>query len=128
MGDSLLLSYSAYRRARPLCTEKSRFDRNRQSIGRIGIPLREASGLFFGLRESANQSHLPSISKDGRRGLEVLRLYNAKAYSVSSATSPFVSTTIARRNPTETDVQIEILFCGICHSDLHTARPAWAHI
>ena len=49
-------------------------------------------------------------------------MYKAKAYSVASATSPFASTTIARRDPTELDVQIEILFCGICHSDLH--RPA----
>lgn len=53
-------------------------------------------------------------------------MYNAKAFSVSSATSPFSSATIARRDPTEHDVQIEILFCGICHSDLHTARNEWA--
>jgi uncharacterized zinc-type alcohol dehydrogenase-like protein len=52
-------------------------------------------------------------------------MFNAKAYSVASATSPFVSTTIARRDPTATDVQIEILFCGICHSDLHQARNEW---
>jgi uncharacterized zinc-type alcohol dehydrogenase-like protein len=53
-------------------------------------------------------------------------MYNAKAYSVAGATSPFVSTTIARRDPTETDVQIEILFCGICHSDVHQARNEWS--
>ena len=53
-------------------------------------------------------------------------MYNAKAYSVSSATSPFASTVIARRDPTEHDVQIEILFCGICHSDLHQARNEWS--
>ena len=53
-------------------------------------------------------------------------MYNAKAYSASSATSPFASTTIARRDPTENDVQIEILFCGICHSDLHQARNEWS--
>ena len=46
-------------------------------------------------------------------------MYNAKAFSAASATSPLASTTIARRDPTDTDVQIEILFCGICHSDLH---------
>ncbi len=53
-------------------------------------------------------------------------MYKAKAYSVSSATSPFSSTTIPRRDPTEHDVQIEILFCGICHSDLHQARNEWS--
>ena len=49
----------------------------------------------------------------------------AKAYSAASATSPLSPTTIARRDPTEHDVQIEILFCGICHSDLHYARDEW---
>jgi uncharacterized zinc-type alcohol dehydrogenase-like protein len=55
-------------------------------------------------------------------------MYKAKAYSVLSATSPFASTTIARRDPTEHDVQIEILFCGICHSDLHQARNEWSGV
>jgi uncharacterized zinc-type alcohol dehydrogenase-like protein len=52
--------------------------------------------------------------------------YNAKAYAASSATSPLAGTTIPRRDPTERDVQIEILFCGICHSDLHYTRNEWA--
>jgi uncharacterized zinc-type alcohol dehydrogenase-like protein len=52
-------------------------------------------------------------------------MYDAKAYSVASSTSPFARTTIARRDPTARDVQIEILFCGICHSDLHLARNEW---
>jgi D-arabinose 1-dehydrogenase-like Zn-dependent alcohol dehydrogenase len=43
-------------------------------------------------------------------------MYNAKAYSAASATSPLASGTVARREPTAGDVQIEILFCGICHS------------
>jgi uncharacterized zinc-type alcohol dehydrogenase-like protein len=50
---------------------------------------------------------------------------NVKAYAAPSATSPLRSTTIARRDPTEHDVEIEILFCGICHSDLHTVRNEW---
>ena len=49
----------------------------------------------------------------------------AKAYSAASATSPLASAKINRREATKTDVQIEILFCGICHSDLHTARGEW---
>ena len=55
-------------------------------------------------------------------------MYKAKAYSVASATSPFVSSTIERRDPTGHDVQIEILFCGICHSDLHQARNEWSEV
>jgi len=53
-------------------------------------------------------------------------MYKAKAYSATSATSPLASTTISRREPTEHDVQLEILFCGICHSDLHTVRNEWS--
>ncbi|MFZ1684970.1 MAG: NAD(P)-dependent alcohol dehydrogenase [Candidatus Zixiibacteriota bacterium] len=52
-------------------------------------------------------------------------MYNARAYAAASATSGVARTTIPRRNPTEHDVQIEILFCGICHSDLHTVRNEW---
>jgi len=51
--------------------------------------------------------------------------YTAKAYSAASETSPLTSDTIMRRNTTERDVQIEILFCGICHSDLHQVRNEW---
>src|SRR6266567_1862375 len=52
--------------------------------------------------------------------------YNAKAYSAASETSPLASTKIQRRDPTDRDVQIEILFCGICHSDLHSVRNEWS--
>jgi uncharacterized zinc-type alcohol dehydrogenase-like protein len=52
-------------------------------------------------------------------------MYKTKAYSAASATSSLASTTIPRRDPTDRDVQIEILFCGICHSDLHYARDEW---
>jgi alcohol dehydrogenase (NADP+) len=55
-------------------------------------------------------------------------MYNAKAFSAASATSPLASSTIARRDPTDTDVQIEILFCGICHSDLHQVRNEWSGV
>src|SRR5579862_1897900 len=50
---------------------------------------------------------------------------HAKAYSAASATSPLGSTSIPRRDPTENDVQMEILFCGVCHSDLHQVRNEW---
>ena len=53
-------------------------------------------------------------------------MYKAKAYSAASATAPLASTTIQRRDPTERDVQIDILFCGICHSDYHQVRSEWS--
>ena len=53
---------------------------------------------------------------------------NAKAYAASSSTSPLAPLTIPRREPTPTDVRIEILFCGICHSDLHQVRNEWKEV
>jgi len=55
-------------------------------------------------------------------------MYKTKAYSAASATSPLALDTIQRRDTTESDVQIEILYCGICHSDLHTVRNEWSSI
>ncbi|MGC2321750.1 MAG: NAD(P)-dependent alcohol dehydrogenase [Terriglobales bacterium] len=57
--------------------------------------------------------------------LQTGKTYTAKAYSARSATSPLAPTTIQRRNPRPQDVQIEILYCGVCHSDLHTVRNQW---
>jgi uncharacterized zinc-type alcohol dehydrogenase-like protein len=53
-------------------------------------------------------------------------MFNAKAYAAASANSELAGTTIPRRDPGEHDVQMEILFCGICHSDLHSVRNEWS--
>ncbi len=53
---------------------------------------------------------------------------NTKAYAAASATAPLAPESILRRDPTESDVQIEILFCGVCHSDLHTVRDEWSSV
>ncbi|MEI6072266.1 MAG: NAD(P)-dependent alcohol dehydrogenase [Verrucomicrobiae bacterium] len=53
---------------------------------------------------------------------------HTKAYSASSATLPLASSKINRRNPTERDVEIEILFCGVCHSDVHQVRNEWSGV
>jgi uncharacterized zinc-type alcohol dehydrogenase-like protein len=52
-------------------------------------------------------------------------MYKTKAFAAASPTAALAGTTIPRRDVTERDVQIEILFCGVCHSDLHTARDEW---
>jgi uncharacterized zinc-type alcohol dehydrogenase-like protein len=52
-------------------------------------------------------------------------MFSARAYGVQKATSPFTPLSINRRDPRPQDVQIDILYCGICHSDLHTARNEW---
>ncbi len=48
-----------------------------------------------------------------------------KAFANQSATSPFGPVEIPRRDPRKNDVVIDILFCGVCHSDIHTARSEW---
>ena len=48
-----------------------------------------------------------------------------KAYAAQSATTAFAPYAIDRREPGPKDVAIEILYCGVCHSDLHTARGEW---
>ena len=48
-----------------------------------------------------------------------------KTYATHSATAPLEPWTIERRNPKPHDVQLEILYCGVCHSDLHFARNDW---
>jgi uncharacterized zinc-type alcohol dehydrogenase-like protein len=48
-----------------------------------------------------------------------------KAYAAHSAKSPLEPFSFTRRDPLPDDVKIDILFCGVCHSDIHTARDEW---
>src|SRR5215470_10522860 len=56
------------------------------------------------------------------------RTFPARSFAAHSATSPLGAHSIARREPLPSDVQIEILFCGVCHSDLHQARNEWKEV
>ena len=51
--------------------------------------------------------------------------YTAKAFAASSAKSGLAPISLIRRAPHAQDVQIEILYCGVCHSDLHQVRDEW---
>ena len=62
------------------------------------------------------------IPDDGARP----QTYKAKAYAAQSPTSPMAALTIPRREPQPKDVQIEILYCGICHTDLHFVHNDFA--
>ncbi len=53
------------------------------------------------------------------------RAYSVKAYAAGGAKEPLAPASISRREPTDHDVQIEILYCGVCHSDIHFARNEW---
>jgi uncharacterized zinc-type alcohol dehydrogenase-like protein len=48
-------------------------------------------------------------------------------FATKSASGPLGPFSFQRRDPGETDVQIEILFCGVCHSDIHMARGEWGN-
>ena len=52
-------------------------------------------------------------------------MYTAIGYAAQSATAPLAPLTFSRRSPRPDDVAIEILYCGVCHSDIHQARNEW---
>jgi len=52
---------------------------------------------------------------------------STKAYAAQSATSPLAPWTLERRKLRDDDVAIEILYCGVCHADLHFARNNWGN-
>jgi uncharacterized zinc-type alcohol dehydrogenase-like protein len=52
-------------------------------------------------------------------------MYGARAYAAQNNTSPLKPFSFQRRDPLPQDVQIDILYCGVCHSDLHQARNEW---
>lgn len=54
-------------------------------------------------------------------------MIKSKAYAAQSPSSPLAPFEISRRNLDPEDIQIDILYCGVCHSDLHTARNEWAN-
>src|SRR5690242_5901135 len=51
--------------------------------------------------------------------------FSSKSFAAQSPSSGLGPHTIQRRAPGAEDVQIEILYCGVCHSDLHTVRDEW---
>lgn len=51
-----------------------------------------------------------------------------KSYAAQTAATPLAPYMIDRREPGKKDVLIDILYCGVCHSDLHTARGEWAGV
>jgi uncharacterized zinc-type alcohol dehydrogenase-like protein len=52
-------------------------------------------------------------------------MYSTNGYAARSKNSRLAPFSFDRRDPGPTDVQIDILFCGVCHSDIHTARGEW---
>jgi len=61
------------------------------------------------------------------RPVEMQGRIKTSGYAAHSSTSPLQPFSFERRDPGPKDVQIEILYCGVCHSDLHTARNEWTN-
>src|ERR1700733_4676616 len=57
--------------------------------------------------------------------LTINSMPNAKAFAAQNQTSPLGPFSIQRRDPGPRDVEMKILFCGVCHTDLHIARNDW---
>ena len=64
----------------------------------------------------------PAPEKDGEANVNT---FPAKAHAAFSEKEPLGPFTVPRRSPRPQDVQIEILYCGVCHSDLHQVRNEW---
>lgn len=54
-----------------------------------------------------------------------MNTYNVKAFGTDAPEADLKQMDIERRQVTAKDVEIDILYCGVCHSDLHTARNEW---
>ncbi len=69
-----------------------------------------------------------TIAAEEKDSTQKAKAYPAKAYAAQSAASGLAPASIRRREPGPTDVQMEILFCGVCHSDLHQSRNEWENM
>jgi uncharacterized zinc-type alcohol dehydrogenase-like protein len=70
---------------------------------------------------------MPSTDVEVASQKAVAQTYTTNGYATHSATAPLKHFTFERREPGPKDVQIDILYCGVCHSDLHTARNEWTN-
>jgi len=111
-------------------------DHNRHKAERVLVyfgtnPVKLPSVLLDSIRNS--EGALPYMSEMtstiiAEEKTSATRSYPAKAYAAKSAASGLAPSSIKRREPGPTDVQIEILFCGVCHSDLHQVRNEWENM
>ena len=72
-----------------------------------------------------NEATQKVVLQEGSQS-EEKRAYVARAFAAGSPTSGLTAATIRRREPGPDDVQIGILYCGVCHSDLHQVRNEWS--
>lgn len=71
------------------------------------------------------QQATPTVATPANEAGGEAKTYTARAFGAQSADSDLAPLSIVRREPREHDVQIKILYCGVCHSDLHQVRDEW---
>jgi uncharacterized zinc-type alcohol dehydrogenase-like protein len=77
--------------------------------------------------ETTKERRMTETAQQPARETRKPQTFPAKAFAAQSPASPLAPHTIRRRSPRPQDVQLEILYCGVCHSDLHQARNEWQH-
>ena len=70
---------------------------------------------------------MPSTDLEVAPPKQATKTVTTAGYGAHSATTPLAPFSFERREPGPEDVQIDILYCGVCHSDLHTARNEWTN-
>src|SRR5580765_7793694 len=68
------------------------------------------------------------MSEAAQAVVQKTQTFPAKAFAARGATTPLSPFAFQRRQPGPQDLQIEILFCGVCHSDLHQSRDEWKQV
>jgi hypothetical protein len=91
--------------------------------------LNETDPCGFSIRrdfsESSDSIQLGAPESPAGISSEGQEMLDANGYAVHSPSDPFAPFAFERRDPRANDVVVAILHCGICHSDLHTARGEW---
>jgi uncharacterized zinc-type alcohol dehydrogenase-like protein len=70
------------------------------------------------------QFNMEAVQTTAEGGLKVMAK-KVRAFGTAAANADLEEINIQRRKATPHDIEIEILYCGVCHSDLHTARNEW---
>jgi uncharacterized zinc-type alcohol dehydrogenase-like protein len=102
---------------------------------RLGVERLARSGRFREIRRQAltfvgaapRSSDARSGQASSKSGSRTSPM-QAHAYAAQSAKTPLAPFSFERREPRPNDVAIDILFCGVCHSDLHTVRGEWGGV
>jgi uncharacterized zinc-type alcohol dehydrogenase-like protein len=98
-----------------------------RSLCALNLLMRDQEYLSGPMRGAA-RGRIP-LAQRAQGGVSQRRtMYTIKAYGAASEKSPLAQLAIPRRSLTRRDVKIDILYCGICHSDLHYARNEWRDV